>query len=62
MVAADKGYQSIVEALLEGGVDVNYKHQVYGYDSIILLVHDICDHMYRRQVGQLFSLQQRMVE
>ena len=28
MVAADKGYQSIVEALLEGGVDVNYKHQV----------------------------------
>ena len=28
MVAADKGYQSVVEALLEGDVDVNYKHQV----------------------------------
>ena len=30
MVAADKGYQNVVEALLEGGVDVNYKHQVSG--------------------------------
>ena len=28
MVATDKGNQSIVEVLLEGGADVNYKHQV----------------------------------
>ena len=28
MVAADKGYLSIVEALLDGGANVNYKHQV----------------------------------
>ena len=36
MVAADKGYQNVVEALLEGGVDVNYKHQV----SDIFVTHN----------------------
>ena len=40
MVAADKGYQSIVEALLEGDVDVNYKEQV-GY----IITAPLCDTM-----------------
>ena len=40
MVAADKGYQSIVEALLEGDVDVNYKEQV-GY----IITDPLCDTM-----------------
>ena len=52
MVAADKGYQNIVEALLEGDVDVNYKHQV----SYILYpnISDYCMHvfiMYMQETG-----------
>ena len=44
MVAADKGYQSIVEALMEGGVDVNYKHQVYTVFSNLLYLNIIAMH------------------
>ena len=40
MVAADKGYQSIVEALLEGDVDVNYKEQVGYYNSSFVWHND----------------------
>ena len=65
MVAADKGYQSVVEALLEGGVDVNYKHQV-GYTGISWYndywMYACLDYEHRLLVGQQFSLQQRMVE
>ena len=66
MVAADKGHQSIVEALLEGGVDVNYKHQVnlsvctsysqaVGYTGNMLTLN-------RQWGGLQSSLLQRMAE
>jgi hypothetical protein len=64
MVAADKGYLSVVEALLEGGVDVNYKHQVgclfSGY--YIGCMHACLIDEHRRPAGQQFSLLQKMVK
>ena len=66
MVAADKGYQSIVEALLVGGVDVDYKHQVLRImlsgNTIIMMYGDVWLQPFRQLVGLLYSLLQRMVE
>ena len=62
MVAADKGHQSIVEALLEGGVDVNYKHQVNLFVCTLVRYLVTQETLNRQQGGLQSSLLQRMVE
>ena len=68
MVAANKGHLSIVEVLLESGVDVNYKHQVNlclctSYAARQWITQETCIPIMNRQWGGLqSSLLQRMVE